>query len=66
VGNLVIQDVRGDVRVGNGALELVVLEGAVHGGSFKGSGSLLLDGPQPLQRMAVAVSGINVLPRCGP
>jgi hypothetical protein len=61
VGNLVLQDVRGDVRVGDGALELVVVEGAIHGGSFKASGSLLLDPPQPLQRMAVAVSGINVL-----
>jgi hypothetical protein len=61
VGNLVVHDVRGEVRVGNGELELVVLEGAVHGGSFKASGSMLLDPPQPLQRMAVAVSGINVL-----
>jgi hypothetical protein len=61
VGSLVVHDVRGDVRVGDGALELVVLEGGIHGGSFKASGSLLLDGRQPLQRMAVAVSGINVL-----
>ncbi len=62
VGRLVIQDLRGDVRVGNGELELIALEAVVHGGSLKASGSLLLDAPQPLQRMTVAVSGMNVLP----
>jgi len=61
VGNLVIQDLRGDLRVGNGALELVVREAAVHGGTLKASGVLLLDPPQPLQRMVVAVSGSSVL-----
>jgi hypothetical protein len=61
VGSLVIHELRGEARIEKGALDVVVQEAAVHGGSFKASGSLLLDPPQPLQRMAVAVSGMNVL-----
>ncbi|HKC12063.1 MAG TPA: AsmA-like C-terminal region-containing protein [Vicinamibacteria bacterium] len=61
VGRLVIQDLKGDARVANRALDLVVREALVHGGSFKASGSMLLDPPQPLKRMVVAVSGMSVL-----
>jgi hypothetical protein len=62
LGPLAIQNARGSLLVGNGTLDLLGVEAALHGGSLKASGSMLLDPPQLLRRVDLALKGIDVLP----